>query len=127
MVRRPPRATRTDTLFPYTTLFRSKESFGLFVHSLFPMKTDLTLVRLAPFQVRHRIVNHRPFPQLTVLYLANHGITKDQHGAVASPCLVHPAEGKGKNTVSAEPTGCTVKRSEEHTYELQSLMRIPYA
>src|SRR3546814_13330407 len=29
MIRRPPRSTRTDTLFPYTTLFRSKQGFGL--------------------------------------------------------------------------------------------------
>src|SRR3546814_17180881 len=29
MIRRPPRSTRTDTLFPYTTLFRSPEGFGL--------------------------------------------------------------------------------------------------
>src|SRR3546814_16886928 len=28
MIRRPPRSTRTDTLFPYTTLFRSKDKFG---------------------------------------------------------------------------------------------------
>src|SRR3546814_16914709 len=28
MIRRPPRSTRTDTLFPYTTLFRSRETFG---------------------------------------------------------------------------------------------------
>src|SRR3546814_13246084 len=106
MIRRPPRSTPTYTLFPYTTLFRSrihktisqpiiitffrgrsgrhKESFGLFVHSLFPMNTDLTLVRLAPFTVRHRIVNHRPFPHLTVLYLANHDISKAQLGPVSS-------------------------------------------
>src|SRR3546814_1153934 len=32
MIRRPPRSTRTDTLFPYTTLFRSAE-FGLLVHA----------------------------------------------------------------------------------------------
>src|SRR3546814_18109449 len=28
MIRRPPRSTRTDTLFPYTTLFRSKDAFS---------------------------------------------------------------------------------------------------
>src|SRR3546814_7746880 len=32
MIRRPPRSTRTDTLFPYTTLFRSHLSFGYGVH-----------------------------------------------------------------------------------------------
>src|SRR3546814_17477801 len=33
MIRRPPRSTRTDTLFPYTTLFRSEEAGGLFLMS----------------------------------------------------------------------------------------------
>src|SRR3546814_2606492 len=32
MIRRPPRSTRTDTLFPYTTLFRSYQAFGAFNH-----------------------------------------------------------------------------------------------
>src|SRR3546814_11049104 len=32
MIRRPPRATRTDTLFPYTTLFRSYRNFGIMAH-----------------------------------------------------------------------------------------------
>src|SRR3546814_2623692 len=41
MIRRPPRATRTDTLFPYTTLFRSREDHG-----------DLGAAQLAPLAFR---------------------------------------------------------------------------
>src|SRR3546814_994168 len=67
MIRRPPRSTRTDTLFPYTTLFRSLERTG-------PLK----------------------------------GIHMDHEK------LVHEAV-------------TLTKRSEEHTSELQSLMRISYA
>src|SRR3546814_7671401 len=91
MLRRPPRSTRTDTLFPYTTLFRSK----------------------------------------------GHGRARDRHEDQAGggdPCaprlplrlgdgldadideFAHPRNGQ-------EP----LRRSEEHTSELQSLMRISYA
>src|SRR3546814_2880245 len=69
MIRRPPRSTRTDTLFPYTTLFRS---------------IPRLLNRVAIFDAIHR----------------------DGHGG---SCL--------------KPSS----RSEEHTSELQSLMRISYA
>src|SRR3546814_10324036 len=73
MIRRPPRSTRTDTLFPYTTLFRSGSA-------------------------GHREHRHRP--------LQGHDL---RHGGWS----LRPAEHRG--------------RSEEHTSELQSLMRISYA
>src|SRR3546814_7790564 len=38
MIRRPPRSTRTDTLFPYTTLFRSPRAIQQFAKGSFPMK-----------------------------------------------------------------------------------------
>src|SRR3546814_7826556 len=73
MIRRPPRSTRTDTLFPYTTLFRS-------------LRTPTGIVQ----------------------------------GEVAISTMV--------SAVSAIPTeSCSANRSEEHTSELQSLMRISYA
>src|SRR3546814_3721381 len=67
MIRRPPRSTRTDTLFPYTTLFRSTRSFCSFVD-----------------------------------------VTTSIYSAFAIACAL-------------------MDRSEEHTSELQSLMRISYA
>src|SRR3546814_2711588 len=70
MIRRPPRSTRTDTLFPYTTLFRSKP--------------DDTPSRKA-------------------------------------------ASGARSTSFSSSSFGGGVGRSEEHTSELQSLMRISYA
>src|SRR3546814_5007802 len=75
MIRRPPRSTRTDTLFPYTTLFRSVSGRQMGPH--------------------HRAQSQRGFPY---------------HAACAAP---HEAAEMG--------------RSEEHTSELQSLMRISYA
>src|SRR3546814_7069871 len=81
MIRRPPRSTRTDTLFPYTTLFRS----------------------LPPGRVpRHRGAD----------------------GAVRAPCP-HPGRRHGRSP--GTDARRKAHRSEEHTSELQSLMRISYA
>src|SRR3546814_4140733 len=82
MIRRPPRSTRTDTLFPYTTLFRSGSEKSV---------------------------------------IANvHKRSHDSHyRAVRAVPAAH----------ESHPTGWRrfVCRSEEHTSELQSLMRISYA
>src|SRR3546814_3881504 len=82
MIRRPPRSTRTDTLFPYTTLFRS--------HALTPISRGCHSDALACARI---------------------------DAAISS---TFPATSSG-----APPTMPT--RSEEHTSELQSLMRISYA
>src|SRR3546814_1944687 len=85
MIRRPPRSTRTDTLFPYTTLFRSIRS-----------TTDFRLVASGP-----------------------------GGGSVAGvPCGTGDTVGA---CVAIAGTGVRAVRSEEHTSELQSLMRISYA
>src|SRR3546814_9724649 len=84
MIRRPPRSTRTDTLFPYTTLFRSG------------VRRDRP--RRGPRRRRHL---HRRRPD------------RRQSGAVEPRHAVDRERGMG--------------RSEEHTSELQSLMRISYA
>src|SRR3546814_17858533 len=84
MIRRPPRSTRTDTLFPYTTLFRSQRRLvGQFAHR--PVERR---ARRAEIAVRQMHVGGDP------RRLARH-VGRD--------------------------------RSEEHTSELQSLMRISYA
>src|SRR3546814_7802102 len=96
MIRRPPSSTRTDTLFPYTTLFRS---------------------------------------QVAALANADDRIlSRDDHGALAE------AQPQQQRAVLLEPPGhralvddlldrlaILFARSEEHTSELQSLMRISYA
>src|SRR3546814_4757423 len=90
MVRRPPRSTRTDTLFPYTTLFRSFDQNR-------PPKTPYDLTKHACVNIRHR-----------------------PSGAL----YAWEFEKDGKEfTVQVEGQ----LRSEEHTSELQSLMRISYA
>src|SRR3546814_9467915 len=83
MIRRPPRSTRTDTLFPYTTLFRSEAMRG---------QRELSVVVMAGSWASSAVASaHQP------------------------SLKVRPP--------ATTPSG----RSEEHTSELQSLMRISYA
>src|SRR3546814_1325558 len=99
MIRRPPRSTRTDTLFPYTTLFRSR--FG---NSDDDARTPAAM---AGFE-----------------RLAHYGRVA---GAVES--IVCAAVGQGhqmRNDIVGDLLRVN-ERSEEHTSELQSLMRISYA
>src|SRR3546814_5858240 len=87
MIRRPPRSTRTDTLFPYTTLFRSTGGeIELEPMSKFPIVRDLMVDRSRMFRSLERVKAWIP---VDGYYDAG--------------------------------------RSEEHTSELQSLMRISYA
>src|SRR3546814_6981908 len=101
MIRRPPRSTRTDTLFPYTTLFRSPD--------------------------------HRRYPRL-----ASPGKASPRGGFVMTDALdrkrqaitarrdasTFPGEVEASDAALARLDAI---RSEEHTSELQSLMRLSYA
>src|SRR3546814_7401019 len=89
MIRRPPRSTRTDTLFPYTTLFRSYD------------------LRIVP---PGRYVDHA-------------AVRRHRAGAGDLP---QPRARNGRRRSGRERAGRGI-RSEEHTSELQSLMRISYA
>src|SRR3546814_5493629 len=89
MIRRPPRSTRTDTLFPYTTLFRS---------GIFNVSTG----------------EGRSIKDVYDAVVAYLGVSPEQEVPVV------PA---GEDDVPA----VVLDRSEEHTSELQSLMRISYA
>src|SRR3546814_15769974 len=88
MIRRPPRSTRTDTLFPYTTLFRSPAVAGSPPAAPQPAKP-----RMQP-------------------------ATPAAHADLMLPCYAR-APDRPKDFSRA-------RRSEEHTSELQSLMRISY-
>src|SRR3546814_4084453 len=99
MIRRPPRSTRTDTLFPYTTLFRSR----LADH-----------VRSALAGISRRVhLHHR------------------QHSGIGlgDMCLPSCDVADRRHVVAAHRRYIREEglRSEEHTSELQSLMRISYA
>src|SRR3546814_1267612 len=110
MIRRPPRSTRTDTLFPYTTLFRSH------VAALVQELVEGMLAvgaRLAPDDRTGRLAHRMP-GQRHPLAVGFH-VELLQVGREALEALV-----VGQHRLRAE-------RSEEHTSELQSLMRISYA
>src|SRR3546814_5919980 len=101
MIRRPPRSTRTDTLFPYTTLFRSQPGFA---------GGDIFAA-----EALHRLRQCR--------FGRTHGCD----------CLV-PGRARGIERAPADRArrheaclALVVARSEEHTSELQSLMRNSYA
>src|SRR3546814_6298866 len=98
MLRRPPRSTRTDTLVPYTTLFRSSSR------------------RLSSAWISQE--DRQPTPRLwrTQPYNSSPSLQ------ARSPST-RTANGLSSRT-KIQPRCC---RSEEHTSELQSLMRISYA
>src|SRR3546814_2923203 len=96
MIRRPPRSTRTDTLFPYTTLFRS------------PLWRDRILAHLSDVRLAMLVGT---YAQAAVLGRGrmSHRVRDYRQYLPSLFPLPHPS------------------RSEEHTSELQSLMRISYA
>src|SRR3546814_7775594 len=101
MIRRPPRSTRTDTLFPYTTLFRSMLAEG------FTTRQGPRAAYIHRDAVNRQL---RPRRSARLTALTSGGTIPDT------------ADYK----VVLEPQA-TIVRSEEHTSELQSLMRISYA
>src|SRR3546814_6723531 len=116
MIRRPPRSTRTDTLFPYTTLCRA----GV-------LEDD------------HLDAGGRDLlgDPCRVAGRGNAGVGHQQHAAgaelaqvVSDLCRCAGAELEPRSTVGEDGLGHgdqPSRRSEEHTSELQSLMRISYA
>src|SRR3546814_10125374 len=97
MLRRPPISTRTDTLFPYTTLFRSRATA---VHPWIDLVLDAVKSRRA-----HQHLHMNILPSY-----------RSEENEKRPPC-----SGIHQGPVHVD------RRSEEHTSELQSLMRISYA
>src|SRR3546814_5612958 len=108
MIRRPPRSTRTDTLFPYTTLFRADNAAEMFV-TIFAGILDL-----ATGAVEYSDGGHEA-----------HFIVRA--GGAVDRLDKHQGMALGVFDDVAYQTGHFRLRSEEHTSELQSLMRIAYA
>src|SRR3546814_15425011 len=103
MIRRPPRATRTDTLFPYTTLFRSISNLGMYDVEEFSA-----------------IINPPEGAILAVGSVLQKPVVEDGELRVGR---------RMKMTISCDHRVMdgAMGRSEEHTSELQSLMRNSYA
>src|SRR3546814_2889455 len=110
MIRRPPRSTRTDTLFPYTTLFRSEAVNPEKAASEAPTDDATSAETPAePVVEKPKRSRRKAAPK-----------TEAEIEPTASPTEAEPVVEKPKRTRRK-------KRSEEHTSELQSLMRISYA
>src|SRR3546814_4728110 len=112
MIRRPPRSTRTDTLFPYTTLFRSD-----------PTRLDFHVAAPPGRYIWLRLVlssDGRRTPAIEAMEVVFGGERKLD---------LLPAEFQQQEPMRdfLERLFGLLDRSEEHTSELQSLMRISYA
>src|SRR3546814_5054890 len=108
MIRRPPRSTRTDTLFPYTTLFRSVRP-----------------QRVLADRQRVHVIERRRHEEPVAARVGAPPARADhpQMAVVGEGHALRPAGRAG----GVEEHRHLVVRSEEHTSELQSLMRISYA
>src|SRR3546814_10182923 len=103
MIRRPPRSTRTDTLFPYTTLFRSAYRARLIDRTRLIDGVEVLVAVCEAREIRLACVTNKPEAMARTIL--------DHFGLGAAIPVVIGGDG----------------RSEEHTSELQSLMRISYA
>src|SRR3546814_5184717 len=104
MIRRTPRSTRTDTLFPYTTLFRSTYGFAGRRFTLDEGEIDFTGGEIN-----------------------NPVISIQASTSVENVNAILNISGRAQNPQIAFTSTPSLPRSEEHTSELQSLMRISYA
>src|SRR3546814_8968227 len=107
MLRRPPRSTRTDTLFPDTTLFRSK-----IVQMMREAGAAEVHMRIASPPTRHSCFYGVDTPERAKLLAAKMNLDEMTNYIQADSLAFVSIDGL---------------RSEEHTSELQSLMRISYA
>src|SRR3546814_2374101 len=106
MLRRPPRSTRTDTLFPYTTLFRSLKAIVGVAQVVAARRAALAGHAIADERIAAGVGARRGAAECARLLRAQEGIVAVDR--------IDLALEQGR-------------RSEEHTSELQSLLRISYA
>src|SRR3546814_4030553 len=104
LIRRPPRSTRTDTLFPYTTLFRSAAIRPRLEHIARRAGDDVDRAAQRVLAIERTLRAAQHFDALDI---------EQRIVEVGGIRLVNPVDEQA--------------RSEEHTSELQSLMRISYA
>src|SRR3546814_7989374 len=117
MIRRPPRSTRTDTLFPYTTLFRSARRHDLRA-GVRGLGGAQPRVHCSP--AKAGVQNPKRNVHVSGLPLSRE-----------STLIRHRRLMRSRNRYDCDCICCNCEgafcRSEEHTSELQSLMRISYA
>src|SRR3546814_3888101 len=133
MIRRPPRSTRTDTLFPYTTLFRSAQSSTgvLKIITRLMLMTVTTMGGFMAFCLAYLVATATPGPAVAAIVthvLSNGGrrVGGFIAGFVVGDLVWFTLASTGM-AMLAQRAQMLLLRSEEHTSELQSLMRNSYA
>src|SRR3546814_3935725 len=137
MIRRPPRSTRTDTLVPYTTLFRSPHGPPGYVAGYQPGHLRSPIVvcgggaiplrRNGPMlEWRRRAGGGRDIPAARRWQIYGGAQPGGRRGGEGRTCGHYRSRSSAAGVVAGNPEK-DGRRSEEHTSELQSLMRISYA
>src|SRR3546814_7273528 len=140
MIRRPPRSTLTDTLFPYTTLFRSVGGYDLYEKQIALRETEKqyeaaatayrSLVAVASGYGENILIEHIQV-SIAKLETERSELLKSIRDLVDSSESSEDQDELKRMRASAlrdyTKARRQVARSEEHTSELQSLMRISYA
>src|SRR3546814_10758657 len=141
MIRRPPRSTRTDTLFPYTTLFRSHRRALAQLRDEAAQRDLAEAVRQPRSPTCLHALQRVPARLLRVPVLRRRPPGRGSHLRPHRAALARRAHlvgerrhrlpglqsGEGQPPARGEWHVAAEARSEEHTSELQSLMRISYA
>src|SRR3546814_3623244 len=123
IIRRPPRSTRTDTLFPYTTLFRSHLR-----HSEDARRTRRILLARRSRRNRSQPAWRGLVPSAPCGRARSHlGSLRGRSPDTALPAYDLSGDREHlRSKIQPRRSFKTVNRSEEHTSELQSLMRTTY-
>src|SRR3546814_10640765 len=124
MIRRPPRSTRTDTLFPYTTLFRSNREYIAWLFSLYVNNGYCTNKEL---EFKKRIGKNNKIHFTTKIITYSFKSFNWLHNVFYQPQYNEINEVLYYKKIIPNNIKDYLTRSEEHTSELQSLMRTSYA
>src|SRR3546814_7853861 len=137
MIRRPPRSTRTDTLFPYTTLFRSGRQFRFRTRQaqpyheaggsrlMFLLDTNVISALRRPDRLPPEVTAWADSADADQFYISAISILEIEQSILAEK-RVDPVTGEILRAwfeTDVLQAFADRIRSEEHTYELQSLMR----
>src|SRR3546814_5058721 len=117
MTRRPPRSTRTDTLFPYTTLFRTQR-----ICAALATPTEAGMLSIAQSSEILRIERLTRDAKGTPVEFTRSAYRGDRYEFVTDIAANSAPKSRRDSTGLSCSTDRAV-RSDEHTYELQSLMR----
>src|SRR3546814_4084926 len=127
MIRRPPRSTRTDTLFPYTTLFRSKRQVVVVIEQREVGRRRGQVGVIGDGFREFGLTAWAAVVGRCAEAFGGIGHRRGWHDRNRQPAPVVGAQRRRVGVLPIRQRGRRQHRSEEHTSELQSLMRSSYA